>query len=150
MEIAANIYHAQALLAAKLDETDRQLTFANKALSLYRQIDDELGAALAEGTACSALMRLGRSKEAETALQRTLAGMRSLTTRKHFAYILRLLGQAYLANGDVENARRTFAEVMQICDDLKASRLAAITQGGCIALPRSPSCKTICPHISLR
>ena len=125
-ELLAKIHYARSGVASGLAEPEVELTSAEKALALYRDVGDAFGIARSQVKLGNALKNLGRSKEAEPMLLEGLAKLRELGPCTHLGYALRVMSQVNLANGDFATARRHLAEALAIYKITGAHRFVAV------------------------
>ncbi|MGB7049455.1 MAG: helix-turn-helix domain-containing protein [Candidatus Cybelea sp.] len=125
----AKIHYLDAIIAGNFDENERQLACGAKALALYRDLGDEFMIALSQAQSCRALVRLGRSKEAEPTVCEAVARMRRLGAGKHLGYVLRIMAMVYSFNGDFAAARSYIAEAIAIYEDIGALQRSAAAAG---------------------
>jgi hypothetical protein len=124
----AQLYIADAELCAALGESASSLASAEHALRL-RSVLDDLQAARAEHAAGSALAAIGQSSEGETLLQKVLGAAERLENRRLQALALSELGTAHSRRGDVDGARRFYAETLALYVSLGLERPAAHIAG---------------------
>jgi predicted ATPase/DNA-binding XRE family transcriptional regulator len=124
----AQLYIADAELCGALFESAASLASAEHALRLRPMLDD-LQVARAEHAAGSALTAIGKDSEGEALLQRVLAAGERLENRRLQALALSDLGTACSRRGDVEGARRFYAEALALYVSLGLERPAASIAG---------------------
>jgi len=124
----AQLYIADAELSGALFESAASLASAEHALRLRSMLDD-LQVARAEHAAGSALTAIGKGSEGEAFLQRVLASAERLENRRLQALALSDLGTACSRRGDVEGARRFYAEALALYVSLGLGRPAASIAG---------------------
>jgi predicted ATPase/DNA-binding XRE family transcriptional regulator len=124
--VRASIGYAGAGIANKLDENELELSSSGRALALYRDLGDEVRAVIMQSYLGHALVRLGRSQEAEPMLREAVAHARRLDVRKHLAFLLRTTAFALLVNGDFSAARGHTNEAILILKAIGADRVAAL------------------------
>ena len=100
-----------------------------KALVLYRDLGDEYMIALSQAQSCRALVRLGRSEEAQPMVCEAVARMRRLGAGKRLGYVLRIMAMVYSFNGDFAAARSYIAEAIAIYEDIGALQRSAAAAG---------------------
>ncbi|MFY9666149.1 MAG: helix-turn-helix domain-containing protein [Candidatus Cybelea sp.] len=127
-EVLARLYVADAWLSGSLGEYKASLSAAQQALQLTGEFD-ELQLARAQQAAGSALGGLGRAGEGQTLLEVALAVSRLLDNRRMQALVLGDLGTARLRCGDVEGARRFYADALAYYEALNLERPAASIAG---------------------
>lgn len=126
--VRAQLYIADAELCGALGEYKSSLASAEQALRL-RSALDELQVTRAKQTSGSALGAIGRADESEAVLQDALACARRLDNRRLQALVLGDLGTARSRHGDVEGARRFYAEALAYYAALGLERPAASIAG---------------------
>jgi predicted ATPase/transcriptional regulator with XRE-family HTH domain len=126
-DVLARLYVADAELCGSLGEYKASLSAAEQALALEDGLD-ELQRARAEQAAGSALGALGRAGEGQTLLEAALATSR-LDNRRMQALVLGDLGTARSRCGDLEGARRFYADALAYYDALGLERPAASIAG---------------------
>lgn len=124
----AQLYIADAELCGALGESAASLASAEHALRL-RSVLDALQVARAEHAAGSALAAIGRSSEGEALLKKALAAAQCLENRRLQALALTDLGTARSRCGDVDGARRFYAEALAHYVSLGLERPAASIAG---------------------
>ncbi|MGA9945053.1 MAG: hypothetical protein WBP75_08435, partial [Candidatus Cybelea sp.] len=127
-EVLARLYVADAWLSGSLGEYKASLAAAQQALQLDGELD-ELQLARAQLAAGSALGGLGRAGDGQTLLEVALAVSRLLDNRRMQALVLGELGTARLRCGDVEGARRFYADALAYYEALNLERPAASIAG---------------------
>lgn len=127
-EALARLYIADAELCGALGEYKNSLTSAEQALQMSSELD-ELQVARAKLAAGSALGALGRSAEGDVLLDEALAAARGLDNRRLQALALGDLGTAHSRRGDVQSARRFYAEALAYYVALGLERPAASIAG---------------------
>jgi tetratricopeptide (TPR) repeat protein len=125
----AGISYASAVVAGTLDEAEKEFTSSEKALVLYRDLGDAFRIALCQVQLCDALVRLGRSEEAEPILLEAITELRRLGIRRYLGYALRVMGAICVANGDFTSARSHVAEAIVIYKAIGAEHIAAMAVG---------------------
>ena len=118
--VLARINYASASLASVLKQGEIELASSEKALALYRSLDDAFGIARSQALLGDALRRLGRTEEAEPILVAALTQLRQLGSRRHLAYALCAMGAICSANGDFTAARSYVAEANAIYEAIGA------------------------------
>jgi tetratricopeptide (TPR) repeat protein len=129
LSVLAKIWYARATVANRLEEVEKELASSEKALGLYRNLGDEKGIALSQAQLGRALVRLGRSEEAQPMLLEALTRLRQLGSGMHLGYALRVMSMVDSANGDFTAARSRIAEALAIYKGIgrhQAVGLAAI------------------------
>jgi predicted ATPase len=124
----ALLYIAEAELCGALAESAASIAAAEQALRLRSMLDD-LQAARAEHAAGSALSAIGKGPEGEALLQKALASAERLENRRLQALALSDLGTAAARRGDVDGARRFYAEALSLYVSLGLERPAASIAG---------------------
>jgi predicted ATPase len=124
----AQLYTADAELSGALGESSASLASAEQALRL-RSVLDELHVARAEHAAGSALAATGKLAEGEAYLRSALDAAERLENRRLQALVLGELGTLRSRGGDVENARRFYAEALARYIALGLERPAASIAG---------------------
>ncbi|MGA8533351.1 MAG: helix-turn-helix domain-containing protein [Candidatus Tumulicola sp.] len=124
--VHASISYANATISNKFDENEKELASSEKALALYRDLGDELRAVGLQSNLGHALVRLGRSTEAEPILREAIAHARRLGARKQLAFVLRTAAFAHLVNSDFAAARSDTSEAIAILKAIGADRVAAL------------------------
>jgi predicted ATPase/DNA-binding XRE family transcriptional regulator len=127
-EVLARLYVADAELCGSLGEYKASLSAAQHALQLEDGLD-ELQLARAQQAAGSALGGIGRDGEGQTLLEVALAVSRLLDNRRMQALVLGDLGTARSRCGDVEGARRFYADALAYYEALNLERPAASIAG---------------------
>jgi predicted ATPase/DNA-binding XRE family transcriptional regulator len=125
---SARLFIADAELCGSLGEYKSSLVSAERALKL-RDALDELQSARAKQAAGSALGALGRGSEGEALLDEAVAAARRLDNPRLQALVLGDLGTARSRCGDVESARRFYAEALASYVALGLERPAASIAG---------------------
>lgn len=124
----AQLYIADAELCGALGESAASLASAEQALRLGRTLDD-LQAARAEHAAGSALAAIGRSREGEELLRKTLAAAQRLGNRRLQALVSSDLGTTRSRCGDANGARTFYARAISLYAALGLDRPAASIAG---------------------
>jgi predicted ATPase len=124
----AQLYIADAELCGALGESGTSLASAEHALRL-RSVLDDLQVARAELAAGSALAAIGKRAEGEAFLHKVLAAAERLENRRLQALALSDLGTARSRGGDVDGARRFYAEALARYVALGLQRPAASIAG---------------------
>ncbi|MGA8535310.1 MAG: helix-turn-helix domain-containing protein [Candidatus Tumulicola sp.] len=124
----AQLYIADAELCGALGESGTSLVSAEQALRL-RSVLDDLQVARAELAAGSALAAVGKRSEGEAFLHEVLAAAERLENRRLQALALSDLGTARSRGGDVDGARRFYAEALARYVSLGLERPAASIAG---------------------
>jgi predicted ATPase/transcriptional regulator with XRE-family HTH domain len=124
----AQLYIADAELCGALFESAASLASAEHALRL-RSMLDGLQIARAEHAAGSALSMIGKDSKGEALLQKVLASAERLDNRRLQALALSDLGTACSRRGDVQGARRFYAEALALYVSLGLERPAASIAG---------------------
>ena len=124
----AQLYIADAELCGALGESAASLASAEQALRLRSMLDD-LQVARAEHAAGSALAAIGKGSKGEALLQKALAAAERLENRRLQALALSDLGTARSRRGDVDGARRFYAEALALYVSLGLERPAASIAG---------------------
>ncbi len=124
----AQLYIADAELCGALFESAASLASAENAVRLRSMLDD-LQLARADHAAGCALTATGKDSEGEALLQRVLASAKRLENRRLQALALSDLGTASSRRGDIEGARRFYAEALALYVSLGLERPAASIAG---------------------
>ena len=124
----AHLYIADAELSGALGESAASLASAEQALGLRSMLDD-LQVARAEHAAGSALAAIGKGTKGEALLQKALAAAERLGNLRLQALALSDLGTARSRRGDVDGARRFYAEALARYVSLGLERPAASIAG---------------------
>ncbi len=124
----AQLYIADAELCGALVESAASLASAEQALRL-RSVLDDLQFARAEHAAGSALAAIGRGSDGEALLAKALAAAERLENRRLQALVLSDLGTARSRRGDVEGARRFYAQALTLYVSLGLERPASSIAG---------------------
>ena len=124
----AQLYIADAELCGALGESAASLASAEHALRLRSMLDD-LQVARAQHAAGSALAATGKTSKGEALLQKALAAAERLENRRLQALALSDLGTARSRRGDVDGARRFYAEALALYVSLGLERAAASIAG---------------------
>jgi predicted ATPase/transcriptional regulator with XRE-family HTH domain len=127
-DVLAALYIADAQLCGALGEYKASLASAEHALLLQGILDD-LQIARAKQLAGSALGAMGRAFEGEKLLGDALAAAQRLDNRRLAALVLGELGTARTRRGDVDGARRFYAEALAYYVALGLERPAASIAG---------------------
>ncbi|MGA8575200.1 MAG: helix-turn-helix domain-containing protein [Candidatus Cybelea sp.] len=127
-DVLASLYIADAQLCGALGEYKASLASAEHALLLQGILDD-LAIARAKQLAGSALGAMGRASEGEKLLDDALAAAQRLDNRRLAALVLGELGTARSRRGDVDGARRFYAEALAYYIALGLERPAASIAG---------------------
>ncbi|MGD0473662.1 MAG: tetratricopeptide repeat protein [Candidatus Velthaea sp.] len=109
--VVANLFFAEARVAATVMQPNLALLAAQRALAIFTQLNDDAGAARAKRWIGRSLVYLGRPAEAIAFLEEALATQRALGSR-FLGGLLRDLGAARAADGDVDSARLLFAQAL--------------------------------------
>ena len=128
IDVRARLHVADAELCSSLGEYKAALSAAQQAL----QLDDGLGElqqARAEQAAGSAFGALGRASEGQALLEDALAISRRLNNRRMQALVLGDLGTARSRCGDLEGAKRFYANALEYYEALNLERPAASIAG---------------------
>ena len=124
----AQLYIAEAELCGALGESAASLASAEQALRM-RSVLGELQLARAEHAAGSAFAAIGKSSKAEALLQKALSAAERLENRRLQALVLSDLGTVHSRRGDVDGARRFYAEALTRYVCLGLERPAASIAG---------------------
>lgn len=124
----ARLSIADAALCSSLGEFKAALASAEAALRFGDRLD-EPDLARAKQAAGSALAALGRSREGEALLEEALLVARRFDNRRLQALLFGDLGTARLRRGDVEGARRSYADALANYVALGLERPAASIAG---------------------
>jgi predicted ATPase/DNA-binding XRE family transcriptional regulator len=124
----ARLYIADAELSGALGESTASLGSVEQALRLQSVFDD-LQLARARHAAGAALAANGRASEGEAILHEALAAAERLNNRRLQALVLSDLGTARSRSGDVDGARRFYAEALARYVSLGLQRPAASIAG---------------------
>ncbi|MBV8531393.1 MAG: helix-turn-helix domain-containing protein, partial [Candidatus Eremiobacteraeota bacterium] len=127
-DLRARLYIADAELCGSLGEYTAALSAAQQALQLCGTLDG-LQQARAKQAAGSALGGLGRAGEGRPLLEAALAISQRLDNRRMQALVLGDLGTASSRCGDVEGARRFYADALAYYEGLNLQRPAASIAG---------------------
>ncbi|MBV8067769.1 MAG: helix-turn-helix domain-containing protein [Candidatus Eremiobacteraeota bacterium] len=127
-EVLARLCIADAELSGSLGEYKASLSAAQRALALDEGLDD-LQRARAMQAAGSALGGLGRAGEGQSLLESALALSRRLDNRRMQALVLGDLGTARSRCGDIEAARKFYADALAYYEALNLERPAASIAG---------------------
>ncbi len=127
-EMLAQLHVADAELCGALGEYKASLAAAERALQTAGGLG-ELQIARARQAAGSALGAIGRGVEGEKLLEQALAAARQLDNRRLQALALGDLGTARSRSGDVEGARRYYAEALAFYVALGLERPSASISG---------------------
>jgi predicted ATPase/DNA-binding XRE family transcriptional regulator len=122
--ILATLDLAEAQLAGMFTERKTSLLAAKRALAHYRELDDPLGIAVAEGQLGRALVFLGKIAEGEILLGHALEAARSLGARRSVLLALDALAAVRQFAGDPHGARQRFREALAIAEASGAERWA--------------------------
>ncbi len=128
LDVLARLYVADAELCGSLGEYKASLSAAERALQLDDGLD-ELQRARAEQAAGSALGALGRAGEGQALLEAALARAQRLDNRRMQALVLGDLGTARSRCGDLEGAKRFYADALAHYEGLGFERPAASIAG---------------------
>jgi predicted ATPase len=109
--ILAKLALAEARVASTVMQPNLALSAAQRALALFVQLNDTAGAARAKRWVGRSLVYLGRPTEGKALLEEALATQRALGSR-FLGALLRDLGAARAAEGDVNGARTLFAQAL--------------------------------------
>ncbi|HZY96486.1 MAG TPA: adenylate/guanylate cyclase domain-containing protein [Candidatus Cybelea sp.] len=112
--VVARLELAEAYIDATLEQYKTSYDAAERALALYREIDDPLRIAEALRRAGHALIKLGRLAQGEALLDEALAAARKLRARRLTGALLEHLAVARVAQNDLVGARAHFAEALAI------------------------------------
>jgi predicted ATPase/transcriptional regulator with XRE-family HTH domain len=126
--VLAPLYIADAELCGSLGEYKASLFAAQQALQLDGGLD-ELQQARAKQAAGSALGALGRAAEGQVLLEEALDLSRRLANRRMQALVLGDLGTARSRCGDVDGARKFYADALGYYEALNLERPAASIAG---------------------
>jgi predicted ATPase/DNA-binding XRE family transcriptional regulator len=126
--VEASLLFTDAELSGALGEYSASLASARQALEL-RDAQDELQTACAQQAAGSALSALGQPSEAEDLLNTALNCATRLGNRRLQGLILGDIGTVRSRSGDVEGARRFYAEALAHYIPLGFERAAASIAG---------------------
>jgi len=127
-DVRARLYIADAELCGSLGEYKASLAAAQQALALEGALD-ELQQARAKQAAGSALGGLGNADEGERVLEAALDLSRKLDSRRMQALVLGDLGTARSRRGDLEGAKRFYADALAYYTALNLERPAASIAG---------------------
>ncbi len=127
-DVLGRLHVADAELSGSLGEYKASLSAAERALRLDDGLD-ELQRARAEQAAGSALGALGRADEGQALLEAALAASKRLDNRRMQALVLGDLGTARSRCGDLEGARRFYADALAYYEALGLERPAASIAG---------------------
>jgi predicted ATPase len=126
--VTAQLYVADSGLCGALGEYKASLASAEHALALRSELD-ELQTARAQQAAGSALGALNRGVEGDLLLEEALAAAQRLDNRRLQAVVLGDLGTTRSRRGDVDAARRYYAEALAFYVALGLERPAASIAG---------------------
>jgi tetratricopeptide (TPR) repeat protein len=115
-----------ALSAAK---EKMALDAAEKALEIYRSLNDALGMACAQRCRGAALIRLGKLDEGEEATSDALQTFRDAGNNRLVAIALRTLATAPILRGDMEKAAAIYREALTLSQALQDERGVQIIAG---------------------
>jgi predicted ATPase/DNA-binding XRE family transcriptional regulator len=124
----AQLYIADAELCGALVESAASLASAEQALPLHSVLDD-LQFARAEHAAGSALAAIGKASDGEALLERALTAAKRLGNRRLQALVISDLGTARSRRGDMDGARRFYAEALTLYVSLGLERPASSIAG---------------------
>jgi tetratricopeptide (TPR) repeat protein len=124
LALVARLAHAEAEGAGVLAERN-VLATAERALALYRELNDVLGIAHMQNKVGAALAKLGRSQEAEPLLHEALQAARRLGHRRLLANVLAQIGSARGAVGDFVAARAYLTDAFELGKAVGADTFAA-------------------------
>jgi len=128
VDVTAQLYIAEAELCGSLGEFKASLAATQKALRLHGELDD-LQTARAQQAAGSAQAALGCGSDGEVLLEAALAAAQRLDNRRLQALVLGDLGTARSRRGDLEGARRFYADALAFYIALGLERPAASIAG---------------------
>ena len=124
LALVARLAHAEAEGAGYFAERNLLAT-AERALALYRELDDVLGSAQMQNLVGAALVALGRPQEAEPLLHEALQAARKLGHRRLLANVLAQIGNARGAVGDFVAARAYLTDAFELAKAVGADTFAA-------------------------
>jgi predicted ATPase/transcriptional regulator with XRE-family HTH domain len=127
--VCASISLANASLHNALDEVEEEIASSEKAFALYRDLGDEFRLVVSQVLMGRALVRLGRTEEAEATLLEALMQLRQLGSRKYLGFALRVMSMVSTANDDFAGARSYIAEAIGIYKAIGAHVNAALAVG---------------------
>ena len=125
--VLASITYADVVVSNTFDESEKELASSEKALALFRELGDDHGMAKSRAQAARALVRLGRSTEAEPLLLDALTQFRQLSYRRRIGYALRVMSMVDTVKGDFSAARSHMAEAVTLYKAVGAQNLVAIS-----------------------
>ncbi len=120
---------AEAALATALSQPKTARALAERALTVYHDVDDPLRGAQARHLLGRALVNLGDVEEGEAVLTVALAEARALGVRSVIGDVLQSLAVARNHSGDVAGARPLFAEAMALFRSVDAERVVSHIAG---------------------
>jgi len=123
----AKLELASAELDAVLGQRKPSHAAAERAVALYRKLDDPVALLCAERIQGLGLVYVGRIAEGEPILVEALAKCRKLGLRKRTGHVLQSLAVTSYLAGDVVEARNRFLAALAIFNESGADRLAADT-----------------------
>jgi predicted ATPase/transcriptional regulator with XRE-family HTH domain len=131
MSVRARLSYTEATIAMALGQSEVQLASSRHAVERYRVAGEPLGIALAQSREAQALLNLGRIAEGILVLQEALPLARTIGNRWLVGYMLRLLGDASVSDGDIAAARGYIMEALQSYEAAGAKlSIAWATAGG--------------------
>ncbi len=120
---------AEAAIAVALAQRKTARERAERALALYRELDDPLRVAQAQHLLGRALVDLGDIEEGETMLASALKGARAVGVRSVIADVLQSAAIARSHAGDVAGARPLFAEALEMFRSIGEKRVSSTIAG---------------------
>jgi predicted ATPase len=120
---------AEAAIAVALAQRKTARERAERALALYRELDDPLRVAQAQHLLGRALVDLGDIEEGETMLASALKGARAVGVRSVIADVLQSAAIARSHAGDVAGARPLFAEALAMFRSIGEKRVSSTIAG---------------------
>jgi predicted ATPase/class 3 adenylate cyclase len=123
--VIASLDLTEAAIASALTQNKASALAAQRALTRYREVGDQLQIAHAELSLGRALTFLGNLEQAEALLTQALASARALGARNSTVGALRTLADARDMAGDIAGARQLCGEALAIARAIGAERMVA-------------------------
>jgi predicted ATPase/class 3 adenylate cyclase len=126
---AGRYWLSSAGIALSAAKEKLALGAAEKALEIYRGLNDPLGIGAAQRCRGAALIRLGKLDEGEDATSQALQTFREFGNHRLVAIALRTLATAPILRGDMEKAAAIYREALSLSQALQDERGVQIIAG---------------------
>jgi predicted ATPase/DNA-binding XRE family transcriptional regulator len=125
LDAVAKIRLAEGVLALWIGEHQAALISGTSALTIYRELENQVEVARAQCLVGRSLVLLRRVSEGEAILLELLKPARARGTRSLIGYVLDSIALARSLSGDIASARRYYAEALVVFETLGAERSTA-------------------------